>query len=271
MKITILANEDLASCIALNRLLPLLQDHELCIFLSSKVGKSNALPRALGDLKFYEQQLFNNIVFPLATALGIESATLKTFDAIGKDIGTEILELNAINTAGFEQFKSTQPDLVLSIRYGGILQAAVIAVPRFGVLNLHSGLLPQYKGVMATFRAMLSGDEEIGMTLHTIDDSGIDTGRIIATTKMSVNPGRSYLWHVLALYTDGCTLMSVAVRNIAGSGELVSEPQAKAGNYFSFPTDTELTAFADMGFKLTDSNELATIVKQFIMGSGLAC
>ena len=87
MKITILANKDLASCIALNRLLPLLQDHELYIFLSAKVGKSDTLPQALLDLNFYEQRLFNNIVFPLATALGIDSAALKTFDAIGKDIG----------------------------------------------------------------------------------------------------------------------------------------------------------------------------------------
>jgi len=271
MKITILANRDLASCIALNRLFPLLKDHELCIFLSAKVGKYDRLPQALLDLKFYEQQLFNNIVFPLTTALGIENATLKTFDAIGKEIGKPILELNAINTSGFEQFKSTQPDLVLSIRYGGILREAVIAVPRFGVLNLHSGLLPEYKGVMATFRAMLNGDEEIGMTLHYIDDSGIDTGRIIATTKMSVNLGSSYLWHVLALYTDGCALMNTVVRKIAGSGTPVFETQAEAGNYYSFPTDTELTAFADMGFKLTDSKELTTIAKQFIMGSGLAC
>ena len=270
MKITILANRDLASCIALNRLFPLLKDHELCIFLSAKVGKSDTLPQALLDLNFYEQRLFNNIVFPLATALGIDSAALKTFDAIGKDIGREILELNAINSSDFEQFKSTQPDLVLCIRYGGILREAVIAVPRFGVLNLHSGLLPQYKGVMATFRAMLNGDDEIGMTLHTIDDGGIDTGRIIGTTLMAVKPGRSYLWHVLALYIDGCDMMSAAVRKIAGSGVPVSEPQVQAGNYYSFPTDTELAAFADMGFKLTDSSELVKIAKQFIMGSGLA-
>ncbi|HIB20069.1 MAG TPA: hypothetical protein EYO32_00725, partial [Rhodospirillales bacterium] len=53
MKITILANRDLASCIALNRLFPLLKDHELCIFLSAKVGKYDRLPQALLDLKFY--------------------------------------------------------------------------------------------------------------------------------------------------------------------------------------------------------------------------
>ena len=65
--------------------------------------------------------------------------------------------------------------------------------------------------------------------------------------------------------------MNTAVGKIAGSGTPVCETQAEAGNYYSFPTDTELTAFADMGFKLTDSKELTTIAKQFIMGSGLAC
>ena len=117
MKITILANRDLASCIALNRLFPLLKDHELCIFLSAKVGKYDRLPQALLDLKFYEQQLFNNIVFPLTTALGIENATLKTFDAIGKEIGKPILELNAINI-GFRavQKHATGPGAFYSLR-----------------------------------------------------------------------------------------------------------------------------------------------------------
>ena len=264
MKITILANKDLASCIALNRLVPLLREHELCIFLSAKVGKTKNLPQALLDLQFYEQQLFNNIVFPLVAALAVERSTLSSFDAIAGRIGRSIVELNAINTGDFEQFKSTEPDLVLCIRYGGILQDAVIAVPRFGVVNLHSGLLPQYKGVMATFRAMLNGDVEIGMTLHYIDDSGIDTGRIIGTTAMAVNRSRSYLWHVLALYTDGCNLMSDVVRKIAGSDSLVCRVQTADGNYYSFPVEAELAAFADMGFSLVKTDELTAIAKQFI-------
>ena len=49
--------------------------------------------------------------------------------------------------------------------YRRILKAAAIQIPRHGVLNLHSGLLPAYKGLMATFWATLNGEEEIGCTL----------------------------------------------------------------------------------------------------------
>ena len=53
---------------------------------------------------------------------------------------------------------------------------------------------PDYKGVMATFRALMHGDSELNMTLHTIDDSGIDTGKILGYSTLEVDPSRSYLW-----------------------------------------------------------------------------
>ena len=49
-----------------------------------------------------------------------------------------------------------------------------------GVLNLHSGKLPDYRGVMATFRAMMAEDETLFSTVHWIDDKTIDTGRILS-------------------------------------------------------------------------------------------
>jgi methionyl-tRNA formyltransferase len=267
MRITILTNKDLASCLALNHLIPGLKNHQLNVFLSSRVGGSasneNRLPQALLDLKFYEQDLFLNTVFPIADALALENPSLRSFYSLAEKFNIPISELNRINKEDFDTYASVEPDLVLSIRYGVILKQAAINLPTHGVINLHSGRLPQYKGVMASFRAMLNGDNELGTTLHYIDDGSIDTGRIIAGSSMPINPGRSYLWHVLELYEDACKMMLDTVNRIEKGEQLDSSLQQPAGNYFSFPQQQNLDEFNELGMSLLQADEVMDVAKKF--------
>ena len=133
-----------------------------------------------------------------------------------------------------------------------------------GVINLHSGLLPDYRGVMATFRAMLNGEKHIGTTLHYISDPGIDTGDIINTTSLAVEPDRSYLWHVLNLYPAACELLLHCVEQLAGGHSLDRRPQPLGGNYFSFPGEEDLQAFKQMGLRLFDVEEISAFAKHYL-------
>lgn len=263
MKITILANRDLASCLALNRLIPELQVHELTVFLSARVGGSASQSPSLELLHYYEQQLFNDTVFPLAEALSSPTAELLSFGGLGKYLVKPVENLEKINSEGLENYLGSEPDLVLSIRYGGILKERVIAAPEYGVLNLHSGLLPDYRGVMATFRALLNGADHIGTTLHYIDDGGIDTGRIVTTTSMPISPSQTYLWHVLKLYQQGCETMITAVKQLQEFKTLECQSQSSGGNYFSFPDEEELNRFFSRGFALVDADHIASVAKRF--------
>lgn len=268
MRLTILSNADLPSCIALNHLIPALREHELSVFLSSRVGSSGAVsgPPALAQLRFYEQTLFNDILFPLLAASHAHRETdLLGFSALAPFLVQPVTVLNRINTEeGRAQIAAAAPELMLSIRYGVILKDPVLAIPPRGVLNLHSGLLPDYKGVMATFRALLNGDTTIGTTLHWIDDSNIDTGRIIGTTQFPVNPGKSYLWHVLALYEDGCRLMRETVQTLAQGDRVAAATQSAGGAYYSFPEQAELDAFHAKGWRLFETAELELVAKRFM-------
>ncbi len=266
MKITLLVNRDIASCIALNRLVPALVEHQLTIGLSATVGNVGNLLPGLQTLKFFEQELFNELLFPLIDHCHpAPSAELKTFQALGHFAGSEIQKFNSINAgADLKKFKELSPDLVISIRYGVILKDSVIGLPKYGVLNLHSGLLPAYKGVMATFRAMLNGDTQIGSTLHYIDDHTIDAGPIVGSTSFPVQKGRSYLWHVLQLYEAGCQQLVEAVNALAAGNELNCVPQIEAGNYYSFPTEAELSDFEQKGLLLVKSDEILSIARRFL-------
>ena len=219
MRIAFLANRDIHSNFALNILTNKLSHHSMTIYLSDHVGKKRSDSTELNELRFIEQALFNDIVF---SAIEKSPSALKrflTFHELGDQTGNGVIPLNEINSNdGIEKLQSSDPDLIVSIRYGTIIQSAVIAIPRFGILNLHSGILPQYRGVMATFWAMLNSDKHVGCTLHYIIDGTIDTGPIVSIYQKKRNVKTDYFTNVISLYPSGCELIIKAVK-IIESGE----------------------------------------------------
>ena len=147
------------------------------------------------------------------------------------------------------------PDLIVSIRFGGILKETVISIPRKGVINLHSGILPKYKGVMATFWAMKNNDPQVGTTLHTIDDGSIDTGQVVKISKMNVEIKKSYLWHVLELYKQGSLDILEAIETLNSGDVLDSTPQNESNTYFTFPTENECNDFENNGLCIVDEQD----------------
>lgn len=264
MNITLLANKDIASNYAINRLLPELSGHSISLFLSSQVGTGGDKPSELQTLKFFEQDLFNELLSTLLPSPGEGKSRFRSFDQLNELLCQPIQELNQINSPeGQALIKAGYPEVIISIRYGVILKDEVIGIPKLGVLNLHSGLLPAYRGVMATFWALLNGESEIGATLHFIDDSRIDTGGIIDSSKMRVDSRRSYLWHLLELYKGGCELIVNAVSAMAEGQPIQSSPQPGEGNYFSFPSSLELDEFNRQGLRLVDGLEMIEFIKKY--------
>lgn len=64
-----------------------------------------------------------------------------------------------------QQLAAFQPDLTLVMAYGHILRQDVIDTPRFGTLNLHTSILPKYRGASPIQTATACGDQETGVTL----------------------------------------------------------------------------------------------------------
>ena len=264
MHITLLANRDLHSNYALNLLLPrLAADHSLTLFLSDNVGDAAATHPDLKWLHFLEQTLCNDVLFPALDRAGAVGELL-TFSALGTFLQRPWMSLNDPNgEAGLAALAASKPDLVISLRYGRILQPAAIDIPTWGVLNLHSGRLPHYRGVMATFRAMLAADTLLGSTLHWIEDASIDTGRIVTTCSAPLDPQRCYLSNVLSLYETGCLAMIDAIQTLSINHDLESYHAEPVGNYFSFPNASDLRAFDSAGYVLADPVFVVKVLQRY--------
>ena len=253
MKLTFLVNYDLAALLALNHLLPSCKQHDVSVFYTRKTPSPNEFSFQSAKQPTAQQKTQRK-TFPIALQnLAVFEAKVLSEDtrlASFSDLGA--IELNDINGADFQTFTASAPDLVVSIRHMSILKSPVIEVPKSGVINLHSGILPGYQGVMSTFRAMINGDENIGTTLHFIEDSSIDSGPIIARSKTVARYDKSYLWNVLSLYSGGCVNVLRAIQSVAKGVMLNAEYQNGDASYFSYPNSDD---FGAAQFPLFEDNE----------------
>ena len=85
----------------------------------------------------------------------------------------------------FNYVKEVNPDLVVSVGFMRILNSEF--VERFKVINSHPALLPNFPGAHAVRDALAAGVKESGCTIHWVD-AGVDTGKIIAQSKVPIQP-----------------------------------------------------------------------------------
>ena len=264
MRITFLTNLDLASNVALNLLLPALSTaHDLELMCSSSVGKPSTHPE-LAALTFLEQTLPNDLIFPMVDTQK-NTGELLTFHGLERYLTSPMRVLNAPNSEqGLRLLSDKTPELMISIRYGKILRNKALSIPDLGVLNLHSGKLPDYRGVMATFRAMLAQEQELFSTLHWIDDDTIDTGRVISVQGHRRAAIGCYLSNTLSLYPAGCRAIINAVNALEDGEDLPNLASGGPGNYYSFPDEETIRDFLSTGYQWGGAKFLSELYSRYL-------
>jgi methionyl-tRNA formyltransferase len=93
-------------------------------------------------------------------------------------LGLPVLQPEKIRDGRFlTQLNCLAPDFLVTVAYGRILPAEILAVPRVAALNIHASLLPRYRGAAPIQRAVINGETESGVTIMYMD-AGMDTGDI---------------------------------------------------------------------------------------------
>ncbi len=136
-----------------------------------------------------------------------------------------------------------------------ILLQDVANVPKYGSLNLHTGILPDYQGLMSTFWAMLNQEQKIGSTVHSIEDQEINSGDIVAQKRISTQYHHSYLWNVLNIIYFSTDIVLESIELVCQEKTLDRIPQLGIGPYYSYPDDFEISQFMQQGNSLFDKSE----------------
>ena len=86
-----------------------------------------------------------------------------------------------------ELLRSLAPDVMVVIGYGQIIPQAVIDIAPLGIVNVHSSLLPKYRGAAPVQWAIVNGETRTGITTMRID-AGLDTGDLLLARETEIGP-----------------------------------------------------------------------------------
>lgn len=133
----------------------------------------------------------------------------------------------ARNEAFIAQLRELRPDLLAVLAYGQILPQALLDLPTHGCLNVHTSLLPRWRGAAPIPWAILEGDAETGVTIMRMD-AGLDTGGIVSTRATPIAPDDNAQTLHDRLAVLGAELLVQTIPRYV-SGELVPRPQPAEG------------------------------------------
>ncbi len=148
-----------------------------------------------------------------------------------------VIHTNDVNTGRMiERFKQLAPDMILSCYFNQLIKRPVLDLP-YKVLNIHAGLIPQYRGVEAIMPAILNREPALGVTLHKVNEE-LDAGEVLAQDKIPYAPALSLLDWNITLMTRGIGLLENYLQ-----GAHLEKYSVPENNYYSWPTRQDVNSF----------------------------
>ena len=254
MKLAIFFSDGLIGNVTISKLVPQI----IAMGIEPVLIKGNgpAVKRAkipeLHSLSFLETSLLTNVVEPFFVRKNSsEHAECTTISGLAEKYNLELLETDDVNSPEFAEMLFNEKKIMhgVSIRFYPKFGKEII--DRFrecGFLwNLHTGLLPKYKGVFIPYRAIENNDTHYGWTLHNVNYE-IDCGSIIALDKLPLNKQKPVLNTYLNMCEKGAAMIMGALMFFQKRGTIPSQKQTTYfDSYYTFPTAQEMQQWQAKG------------------------
>lgn len=143
---------------------------------------------------------------------------------VALEAGIPIFQPKTLREEGvLEELQKLAPELIVVAAYGKLLPKAVLELPELGCINVHSSLLPKYRGAAPINWAVVNGDSETGVTIMHMAEA-LDAGDIISQVSTPIDPDESVETLHDRLAELGAELLSSTVVDI-GKGTAMRIPQ----------------------------------------------
>lgn len=147
-------------------------------------------------------------------------------DELAREHGIPVHFTGRVDAETIDLVKRAEPDVIVVNSWYYRMPVELYGIPPHGTLNLHDSLLPKLTGFSPILWALISGETEIGLTIHRMDE-GLDTGDVLVQHSLPIGPTDSGT----ELVMRGMDLIPGALAealNALESGTAVWRPQKKA-------------------------------------------
>jgi len=144
--------------------------------------------------------------------------------------GLKVVNPKRITESLISEIIGINPDVIFSVYYRKIFPKRIIGIPKLGCINIHPGLLPEYRGTVPTAWAITNGETSFGITIHYMDQ-GIDTGDVLVQETYNILNDETGF----DLYTRGMLLGAEMLRKHFSkiiNKEITPYKQSGLGSYY---------------------------------------
>lgn len=180
--------------------------------------------KALYEAKYDIIGVVTNIDKPKGRGMKMVASPVKEY-AIEKNLQVYQPIKVRNNPEFLEEVKKLNPDLICVVAYGKILPQELLDIPKYGCVNVHGSLLPEYRGAAPIQWAVLNGDKKTGVTTMFMN-AGMDTGGMILKEEVEIGEDETTgeLWD--RLKTIGANLLIKTVKEIEnGTATRTKQPE----------------------------------------------
>jgi methionyl-tRNA formyltransferase len=140
------------------------------------------------------------------------------------ELGIPVFQPEKLSQPGeYERLKELAPEILIVVAYGQILRQNVLDLPRLGCVNVHSSILPRWRGAAPIQWAILAGDRETGVSTQKMVLK-LDAGDVLAVEKTEVRPDDTAQTLHDRLAGLGARVLSRTIEGLV-SGTLAAVPQ----------------------------------------------
>ena len=106
--------------------------------------------------------------------------------------GIPVYQPATLKNGAFDaELAALAPDLIVVVAYGKILPQSVLDFPRYGCINIHGSLLPEYRGAAPMQRVLIDGKHETGVTIMQME-AGLDTGAMLTVARTPIGENDNF-------------------------------------------------------------------------------
>lgn len=180
--------------------------------------------KALYEAKYDIIGVVTNIDKPKGRGMKMVASPVKEY-AIEKNLQVYQPIKVRNNPEFLEEVRKLNPDLICVVAYGKILPQELLDIPKYGCVNVHGSLLPEYRGAAPIQWAVLNGDKKTGVTTMFMN-AGMDMGDMILKEEVEIGEDETTgeLWD--RLKTIGANLLIKTVKEIEnGTATRTKQPE----------------------------------------------
>ena len=174
----------------------------------------------------------------------------QSIKTLATDAGIEVLPTTSVNDPNYvDKVRKLKPDVIVSVAAPEIFKVDILSAARLRCINIHSGRLPRYRGMMPNFWQLLNGEPCATMTVHDMVPK-LDAGDVLATREFSLRECDSLDRVITGTKQEGARLMIEVLRRIASGAVVPVALDMGEAHYYSFPKPADAKSLRRRGHRM---------------------